>query len=109
MRNPLHGIKSKAYRIQSNLIHNRNPRLLALLGQRLHGIRDIRSRNDVLLGADRTLDDGRMVDIRNQRDDKVNLVELGIEGGFVVDVESDGLGVLEVSGELLCVLEGSAG
>lgn len=50
-----------------------------------------------------------MVGVRDQGDDEVDLLERLVEGGRIVHVEGDGLGVLESFGELLCALERSAG
>lgn len=63
----------------------------------------------MLLVADGSLDDLRMVGVWDQGDDQVDLLERLVECGRIVHVEGDGLGVLEAFGELLCALERSAG
>ena len=63
----------------------------------------------MLLGADRTLDDCRVVDVRDERDDEVDLFELRVEGCGVIHIERDCVGVLEAFAELLGGFDGAAG
>lgn len=63
----------------------------------------------MLARADRRADHLRVVRVRDQRDDEVILLEFPVEGGVVIDVKSNGLGVLEALRELLCIFEGAAG
>ena len=93
------------YRIQTDLIHDRDTSLLSIRLQLLHSRRDVRSRHDILLGANSGLDDLGVVGVGNERDDEIDLLELLVESGGVVDVEGDGLGVLSAGGKLLGVVE----
>lgn len=97
------------YRIQPNLIHNRNSRLLALVLQLQHRRRDIRGRDDVGLGADTRLDHQRVEGVRDQGDGQVDLFEGLVQRSGIVDIEGNGLGVFEPGAELLGALEGAAG
>ena len=63
----------------------------------------------MLLHADSRLDDGCVVNVRNQANDEVMLADLSIQSLVVVDVERDGGRMLDTSGEGLGRLEGSAG
>lgn len=63
----------------------------------------------MLLGTDGRLDDQGVEGVRDQGDSHVNLLKSLVESSGIVDIESNGLGVLEAFGELLGVFEGSAG
>jgi hypothetical protein len=45
----------------------------------------------------------------DERDHNVGLVQGSVEGGIVVDIEGDSLGVLEARGQGLGTLKGTAG
>lgn len=99
----------RAYRIQPNLIHNGNPRLLALVLQLQHSRGDIRRGNHIGLGPDTRLDDQRVESVRDQRDSQIDLVEGLVERSIITDIEGDGVGVLEAGAEFLGAFEGAAG
>lgn len=63
----------------------------------------------MLLGADSRLDHLRVESVRNQRDSHIDLLESLVQRGVVVNVQRNGLGVLEALAELLGIFEGSAG
>ena len=98
-----------AYRIQTNLIHNCNPGLLAFIVQLHHCRRDIGGRDDVGLGTDTRLDDQGVEGIGDQRDGYVDLFKGLVQRGGIVDIERNGRGVLEPSAELLGALKRAAG
>ena len=74
-------------RVQTNLVHDGDTSLLALLIQLHHGGGDVAGRDDVLLLADGRLDDGGVECVGDERDDNVDLGNLGVEGLSIVDVE----------------------
>lgn len=45
-----------------------------------------------------------MVGVGNERDDEVDLLELLVQSGGIVDIERDGLGVLSAGSKLLGVV-----
>lgn len=96
-------------RVQTNLVHNGDTSLLALLIQLHHSRRDVRGRDNVLLGADGRLDDQSVEGVGDQGDGNIMLRESLIESFFIADVEGNGSGVLKAFAELLGALEGSAG
>lgn len=115
--------------VDTNLVHNSDAGLLALLIKLHHSRANIASCDNVLLSADSGLDDhgveswlncqpgpkvrnkltGSGHTVRDQGNDKVVLGELGIEGLLIVDIEGDGSGILDTSGEGLGGLKGTAG
>lgn len=97
------------YRVETDLVHDGDAGLLALLVQLHHGGRDVRRRDDMLLGADGRLDHQGVESVGDQRDDQVDLLKSLVQGGRVVDVKGNGLGVLEPFREFLGTFEGSAG
>jgi hypothetical protein len=62
----------------------------------------------MLLGADSRLDNLGMEGVGNQRNGQVDLAHGLIKSLVIVDIEGDGLGVLESFAKLLRALEGSA-
>lgn len=62
----------------------------------------------MLLLTNSRLDDGCVESIWDEGDDKVVLGHLSIKGLLVGDIEGDGSGVFNTSGEFLGALEGSA-
>lgn len=97
------------YRVQTDLVHDRDTSLLALLVQLHHGRRDVRRRHDILLGADGRLDDQRVEGVGDQGDGQVILLKNLVQRIGVVDVEGNRLGVLETFAQFPGALEGSAG
>lgn len=95
-------------RVKTNLIHDGNASILALLVQLHHGRRDVAGRDDILLVADTRLDNEVVEDVRDQADDQIMLGHLGVEGLLVTNVDGNGAGVLDALDELLGGLEGSA-
>jgi hypothetical protein len=94
--------------IDTDLVHDGDTGILALLVKLHHGGGDIAGGDNVLLLSDGTLDDGSVEGIGDQRDDKVVLGDLGVEGLLVVDIEGNGVSVLDALGKGLGALEGSA-
>lgn len=95
--------------VQTNLVHNGDPGLLAVFLELQHSRRDVRGGDDVRLGADTGLDDQGVEGIGDQGDGQIDLLQGLVEGGGIVDVERDGLGVFEALAELLGAFEGAAG
>lgn len=62
----------------------------------------------MLLLTDGGLDDGGVEGVGDQADDEVVLGNLSVESLVIVDVEGDGGGALDASGEGLGGLEGAA-
>lgn len=96
-------------RTKANLVHDGDAGLLGGLVQLHHGGRDVARGDDVLLGPDGGLDDGRVPGVGDQADDEVVLGDLGVEGRVVAGIERDGGGALDAVGELLGRLERAAG
>lgn len=71
----------------------------------MHSRRNVGSRHDILLGANSGLDDLGVVGVGNEGDDEIDLFELLVQSGGVVDVKRDGLGVLSAGSKLLGVVE----
>lgn len=94
---------------KANLVHDGDAGLLGGLVQLHHGGRDVARGDDVLLGPDGGLDDGRVPGVGDQADDEVVLGDLGVEGRVVAGIERDGGGALDAIGELLGRLERAAG
>ena len=94
-------MKRSPNRIKTNLVHDGNASLLGRSIELQHGRADVAGRDDMLLVADSRLDDGGVVRVRDQADDKVMLGNLGVQGLLVVDIEGDGVCVLDARGELL--------
>ena len=63
----------------------------------------------MLLLSDGTLDDGRVEGVGDERDDQVVLGYLGVEGLAIIDIQRDGIGVLDALRELLGALQGPTG
>lgn len=59
----------------------------------------------MLLGANSGLDDLGVVGVGNEGNDEIDLLELLVQSGSVVDVERDGLGVLSAGSKLLGVVQ----
>lgn len=49
-----------------------------------------------------------MESVRDKRNDNIGLAQGSVEGSIIVDIERDGLGVLEARGKGLGALEGTA-
>lgn len=92
----------------TNLVHDGNASILALLVELHHGGGDVAGSDDVLLLANGRLDDGSMVNVRDQADDEVVLRDLGVQGLVIVDVQRDGRGALDAGGQRLGGFEGPA-
>ncbi len=95
-------------RVQSDLVHNCDSCILALLIKLQHGRGDIRCGNNVLFLADSRFDNGSMVCIWDQTDDQVVLCDFSIEGFLVADIEGYRVGELDALGQLFGRFESSA-
>lgn len=95
-------------RVQTDLVHDHDPGLLALVLERLHGRRDVAGGDDVLLVPDGRLDDGSVVDIRDQADDQVTLLQSLVQRLRRGGVDLDGVGTGEGGDHLFGQLDGSA-
>lgn len=104
----LNGIEMVNARIKANFVHNGDARLLAVFLELQHSRRDVGGSHDVRLGADTGLDDQGVEGVRDQGDGQVDLFQGLVEGGIIVNVEGDGLGVFEALAELLGAFEGAA-
>lgn len=93
---------------QANLVHDSDTSLLALRVELLHSRRDIRGSDNILLSADSRLDNSGVESVGNQRDDQVDLLHGLVESSIITDIKGDSLGVLEISGEGLSTLKGTA-
>lgn len=96
-------------RVQTNLVHDGDTSLLALLIQLHHSRRNVRGRDNMFLGADSRLDNQGVEGVGDQGDDDIVLRESLVKGLVIANVEGNGSGVLEAFAELLGALEGSAG
>lgn len=106
--NGLDGVQVVQTGVKTNLVHDRDTSVLALLVQLHHGRGDVAGGDDMLLLADGRLDDGGVEGVGNQADDKVVLGHLGVQGLVVGHIEGDGGSILDTGGERLGRLEGSA-
>lgn len=97
------------YRVQTNLVHNCDPSLLALFIQLGHCGRDVRRGDDIRLRADSRLYDKHMEGVWDQGDNHVNLLESLVQGSSIVHVQGNGSGVLEAAAKFLGAFESSAG
>jgi hypothetical protein len=97
-----------AYRVKTNLVHDSDSGLLALLIELHHGGGDVGCGDDIGLGADGGLNDLGVECVGDQGDGDIGLLEGLVKGSIVVDIQSNGLGVLEARGELLSALKGTA-
>jgi hypothetical protein len=97
-----------AYRVKTDLVHDSDAGLLALLIELHHGGGDVGCGDDIGLGADGGLDDQSVEGVGDQGDSDIGLLEGLVKGSIIVDIKSNGLGVLEARGELLSALEGTA-
>lgn len=97
------------YGIKTDLVHDCDASLLSILLQLHHGRGDVRSSDYILLGADSSLDDGSVMDVWDEGDDELDLGQLGVQGSRVIDVQGDGVGVLDALAKPLGALEGTAG
>lgn len=97
------------YRVQTNLVHNRDPSLLALFIQLGHCGRDVRRGDDIRLRADSRLDDEHMEGVWDQGDNHVDLLESLVQGSSIVHIQGNGSGVLEAAAKSLGAFESSAG
>lgn len=104
----LDGVQVINSRVKANLVHDCDSGVLGSLIELQHSWGDIAGCDDVLLVADRRLDDLCVEDVWDEGDDKVVLSHDGVECSCVVDVDGDSLGVLDAFGELLRALEGTA-
>lgn len=95
--------------IETDLVHDRNAGVLALLVQGLHNITDVARRHNVLLVADGALDDIGVEGVGDEGDDEIDLGHCGIESLGVGDVEGDRVCIGDALTELLGGLEGTAG
>ena len=72
-------------RVEPNLVHDDDPRLLYLVLERADARGDVARRDDVSLALDRGLDHVHVVDVRHERDDDVafrdRLLERGLTWG----------------------------
>lgn len=104
----LDGIEMIDSRVKTNLIHDGDAGVLALLLQGLHTIADVARRNDIRLVADRALDDVGVECVGNERYDNIDLGYCGVERCGIGDVERDGMRVGNALTEFLGGLERSA-
>ena len=109
LRNGLDSVQVVDTRVQTNLVHDSDTSLLAVLVQLHHGRGDVRGRDNVLLGTDGRLDNQGVESVGDQGYGDIVLRESLVEGVVIADVEGDGCGVLEAFAELLGALEGSTG
>ena len=99
--NSLDGVEVVNARVEPNLVHDSHPRLLGLGVQLRHGRRHVARGNDMLLAADRRLDDLGVVGVGDQADGQIVLGDLGVQGLLVVDIERNGVGIGNALGEAL--------
>ena len=94
--------------VKANLVHNDDASLLDLWLELLHRIRDVRGGDHVLLVLDGGLDDIDVVDVGDERDDKIVLGNQCVERGRVLDVDLLNLDLAaELRGKCFCVGERS--
>lgn len=106
--NRLDGVQVVNSGVKTNLVHDCDSGILGSLVKLQHGWGDIAGCDNVLLVADRRLDDLCVEDVWDKGNDEVVLSYDGVECGCVVDVDGDGLGVLDAFGELLRAFESTA-
>ena len=73
--------------VKTDFVHDGYASFLGLGIELQHGGRNVRGRYDVLLLADRRLDDSGVVCVRNERDGNVDLGDLSIKSIGIVDVK----------------------
>lgn len=93
----------------SNLVHNRDSRLLRLFFKLEHAWGDITCGHYILLVSDRRFDDCRVEGVRDQTNDKIVLCYSSVKGFVIGDIEGDWFCELDPLGELLCAVESSTG
>jgi hypothetical protein len=91
--------------VQTDLVHNCDSCILALLIKLQHSRRDIRSGNDVFQLSYSRFDNGSMIRVWDQTDDQVVLCDLSIEGLLIANIERYWVGKLNTFGELFCRFE----
>ena len=101
-------------RVEPNLVHDDDPRLLYLVLERADARGDVARRDDVSLALDRGLDDINVICVRHERDDEVALRNGLLERGLLLgvlgaSVERSGSRVRETLDERLSRLERAAG
>lgn len=95
--------------VETDLVEDSDTGVNSLLVESLHSVRNVRSRDDVLLELDGRLDDVGVLSVRNERDDKVVLLDGSVERGLVGGIDSEGRRrAREGSSELLGGRKGSA-
>ena len=97
----LHGVQVVDTRVEANLVHDHDTSLLDLLLKLTDPRADIARRDHIRLALDRGLDDGNMVDVRNERDNEVVVRDSLLERSGVGHVERHASRVGEVSSEAL--------
>jgi len=96
-------------RVQADLVHDDNSSLLNLFVELQHRWRNVAGSNNIGLALDCCLDDIRMVSVRDERDDKVVIRNRGFQSIGSGDIQRDSSRVRETLGQLLRLLEGTAG
>lgn len=105
----LDSVKVVDSRIKTNLVEHRDASLNASRFELLHGVRNVRGRDDVLLELDGRLDDSRVVGIRNERDHEIVLLDSSVKFSLIGDIDRDGIGLAtERGGESLGSLDTTA-
>ena len=100
-------------RIETDLVHDHDPRLLDLVLELADAGRDVARRDDVRLALDRGLYDVDVVDVGHERDDEVVLRDLLLERGPLLRVlrarvKRERCSVAKVTRERLSALECAA-
>jgi len=94
--------------VYTNLVHDGDTSLLGLCVELHHRWGDVGGCDDVLLLADRRLDDGRVECVGDEGDYDVDLGDFSVESVGIVDIEADGVGVGDTLGQVLSLLESTA-
>lgn len=94
--------------VKTDLVHDGDAGILALLVKLHHGGRDVAGGDNILLLSDGGLDDGGVEGVGDQADDEIMLGDLGVESLVVGDIERDGSSVLGTGRERFGRLESSA-
>lgn len=103
-----HSIEVINTRVQTNLVHNYNPRFLCFVIKLFHSRGYITSGDDVGFSPDCGLYHCSVMGVRNQRDYKIMCGDLRVENILQGYIKGDGLSVRKSLSKCFCAAERSA-
>lgn len=101
----LDGVEVVETRVKTDLVHDGDTSLLDLGFKGTDSVRNVRGCDDVDLVFASGLDDGSVVDVRNERDNNVVALDDVGKSSSIVDIDGSGSRVVETMDEMLRVLE----